>query len=149
MTYHERWYPGQPTTSIYRAEQRVLRNHPRDGIEFAYRFEDAHYALPLDEFDNPQGSYMQVEIQAFHVYKRTPKGFWISPTLLLPNHLQTKGRFVLLEANKHYACLTVEEAKESFIARKKRQQQIHLSRARSAEAAICALQGFTIGSIAS
>lgn len=64
----------------------------------------------------------RLEMRWYKVEKRTPKGAWLS------------DRFVLLTANKRYACNTEEEAIESFIARRKRQIQILEGQLRKAKA---------------
>lgn len=64
-----------------------------------------------------------VEALWFPVRKRTPKGAWIY------------DRFVLLTARKKYACETLEEAVESFLARKTRQASIYQHRLNDAKRA--------------
>lgn len=76
--------------------------------EDAYRYEEVHYAPPIDEFGSPVGQgRLAIRLMTFGISKRTKKGVRLSD-----------GRFVNLEANKRYACLTKEEALESFIRRK-------------------------------
>ena len=96
-----------------------------------YRFEDKRYAGPLDEFDNPTPSVMEVHLRKYPVLKLTPKGAWLATC---PPFLGTK-RFVLREATKRFACPTIEEALESFKARKSKQARIHRKIAADADAA--------------
>lgn len=93
-----------------------------------FRYEDIKYAPPLDEFENPIGEgRVAIRLYKFPVLKETPQGVWIDTGL--------EKKWINLSARKKYACLTEEEAKESFIARKKRQIRIlesQLNRAHSA-----------------
>jgi hypothetical protein len=99
-----------------------------------YRYEDVRYASSLDEFDNPIGEgRLEVKLREFAVFKHTPKGVWIG--------WSGPEKFVLRESRKRYACPTIEEAKESFIARKKRQAGIYRARLRDAEKALAIIQG--------
>ena len=85
--------------------------------EYAYRIESKFYAPSLDEFDNPVGRSTQVlEVHKFKITKVTAAGIWID--------YWTGPKFVLLTANKKFACLSLEEAKKSFRARKNRQIRI-------------------------
>lgn len=94
--------------------------------EIYYRFEERHYAPPVDEFDNPIGEgRCAVVLLKYPVKKHTPKGV----------RLKT-GRFVLNTARKRFACATVEEAVTSFIARKRKQIQILMHQARRAQVAL-------------
>lgn len=82
-----------------------------------YRYEERRYAPSLDERDNPIPGSGRTEIilMEFKVIRSTPKGVWIG---------DWGDRFVLLSARKRYACPTIEEALESFLARKRRQARI-------------------------
>lgn len=57
-----------------------------------------------------------VTMLEFDVVKETPRGVWLE--------MYGTKRFCLKNARKRYACPTQVEAKESFIARKKRQIKI-------------------------
>jgi hypothetical protein len=81
-----------------------------------YRFEDYGVSHGTEEFGF--FSTRTLALREFAVVKETPKGAWIAGPFGL-----TK-RFVRLDARKRYACPTVEEARESFMARKKRQIKI-------------------------
>lgn len=101
---------------------------PEDG-EALYRFEEAIYSPGVDDFDDPLPGYtMEVHLHKFPIERRTPKGVWI------------RGwggmRFVLLSARKRYACPTIEEALESFQARKNRQIKILKGQLQRAELAL-------------
>lgn len=60
-----------------------------------------------------------VFLEIYYIYKRTAKGVWIADW--------GKNRFVLSDATKRFAYPTREEARVSFIKRKKRQLAILLS----------------------
>ncbi len=87
-------------------------------IEYWYRFEDFGTAPPLDEFERPidEGGII-IHLRKLRVTKHTPKG-----VRLYLWHDESK--FVLAGARKRFACPTIEEAKESFLARKKKQLSI-------------------------
>lgn len=94
-----------------------------------YRYEDRRYAAPLDEWERPCGSSrLVVELRQMDVTKVTPKGVWLGG-------FYTR-RFVLLEANKRYACPTKAEAMTSFLARKTKQASILRNQLRNVELAI-------------
>lgn len=98
--------------------------------EFWYRLVDFLTAPPLNEFDQPDGpSTLHVELRRFRVLKRTPKGVWLEGW-------PSSRRFVLNEATKRFACPTIAEALESFIARKKRQIKIYRRRMEDAQDAL-------------
>lgn len=94
-----------------------------------YRYEDVQWAPPFDENENAMGSgSLSVELRSFTVAKTTSKGVWL-------HQYGGSDRFVRREARKRFACPTQQEALESFIARKERQQSIltaQLNRATSA-----------------
>ena len=75
-------------------------------MDVLYRYEEVLH----------KGGYVQVALQTFPITKKIPKGFWID-NFGVP-------RFVLSGAHKHFACLTKDEALESFMARKVRQIKI-------------------------
>jgi hypothetical protein len=64
----------------------------------------------------------------FKVLSKTEHGVWID--------VYGNKRFVNLDARKRYACPTVQEALESFQARKKRQIRILTRQLKQAEAAL-------------
>lgn len=95
-----------------------------------YRIEDYLESAGVDEFDNPLGPpRVRVAIREFEVDRRTPKGVWISRGFM-------GRRFVLKSARKRYACPTLAEALESFIARKRKQISIYSKRIANAELAL-------------
>lgn len=82
-----------------------------------YRFENHLESAGVDEWDNPLGPpQVRVNIRKFVVEKETPKGVWLQAAFF--------RRFVLRGARKRYACPTLEEALESFKARKQAQLRI-------------------------
>jgi len=94
-----------------------------------YRYYDVQYSAGCDEYDNDLGpGRVGINLIEFEVIRETRCGFWIAtkycfnaPGEKIPRNCQ---KFVNMNANKKYACKTKEEAKESFIARKRRQIQI-------------------------
>lgn len=101
-----------------------------------YRYEDHHTAPPLDEFDNPVGrGGVVIEQLRYEVIKYTPKGVWIRQVASYGWFADNK-RFVLRSARKRFACPTVEEARVSFLARKKKQLSILSARAQDVRDAV-------------
>ena len=96
---------------------------------YLYRYEDIKYSLGVDEYDEPiPGCTIRVNKHQYAITKRTPKGAWIKYGF--------DKKFVLLTARKKYACLTSEEALESFKARKQRQIAILDNNIRNAKRAL-------------
>lgn len=103
--------------------------------EFFYRYYEIVYSAGCDEYGDPlpgQGR-LSVELMKIPVIKTTPCGAWIGWT-------EGEKKFVNLKWNKRYALPTIEEARASFIARKKREAQIMAARMRTAEQAITVAQ---------
>ena len=73
-------------------------------------------------------TYVKVYLGKYFIIKKTAKGIWI-------NYLGTK-KFILLSARKKFACLTSEEAIESYIARKERQIRILSNQLNNAKSAL-------------
>lgn len=69
-----------------------------------------------------------IRVEAFDVIKHTPKGAWLD--------VHGEKRFVKTDARKRFACPTIDEAKQSFIARKKRQISILSSQLTTAKRAL-------------
>lgn len=69
-----------------------------------YRYEESHHG--------ERG----IVVREYEVLRETPKGVWLD--------VDDGERFVLLGARKRYACPTMREAQDSFIARKRRQIRI-------------------------
>ncbi len=104
-----------------------------------YRYEDIRYAPPLDEFDAPVGDgSVGLMLTKYRVTKTTPKGVWLE-------HygwpFEPHPFFVLQDARKRFACPTIAEARESFIARKNRQIRILTAQLRNAKDALTKMQG--------
>lgn len=76
----------------------------------AYRYETHLYSSGYDVI-------IRNELRKFDVIKRTQHGIWIQD-------LSGNKRFVKLDARKKFACLTISNAKESFIKRKELQIRI-------------------------
>jgi hypothetical protein len=98
-------------------------------VEHFFRYDDTQFAPPLDEFENPVGpGRVVVQLTEFPVIRRTKCGAWV-------DNFGTP-RFVLLSARKQFACPTKEDAKVSFLARKKAQARIYAARLRATNEAI-------------
>lgn len=102
--------------------------------EFFYRY----YEMRFSSFDSdgdviPGSGRLEVHLMKIPVIKTTPCGAWIGWT-------EGEKKFVNLNWNKRYALPTIEEARASFIARKKREAQIMAARMRTAEQAIAVAQ---------
>jgi hypothetical protein len=82
-----------------------------------YRYEDKRYSCGNEE----SGFYTKIQVQLlkFNVIRETPKGVRIEQY-----SGDYRGRVVLHNSRRKYANPTIEEAKESFIARKERQIKI-------------------------
>ncbi len=77
-----------------------------------YRYTDSRVCGVGYDGDVEWGnSQCKIYLQELEVLKETPKGAWLN------NH--GTRRFVLRTAHKRFACPTKEEAKESFLARKR------------------------------
>lgn len=88
-----------------------------------YRFTDFQTAPSVDEWDNIVGKGgVNIRLHEYKVAKITPKGVQLDLGW-------GDKRFVLRDARKRFACPTLEEAKVSFLARKKRQLGIYEARA--------------------
>lgn len=83
-----------------------------------YRFHEARFSE----------SRLMLLKSEFPIIKWTNCGAWID--------VYGRRRFVNLQSKKKYACFTVEEALESFHARKKRQIRILKAQLAQAEAAL-------------
>jgi Zn-finger nucleic acid-binding protein len=92
-----------------------------------YRFDDVMYApMPSGEYGEWVGpSTLKVELHKYQVVKITPCGVWLDV-----------GKFVKTAARKRFACPTEAEARESFLARKKRQLSILSAQVSRVERAI-------------
>ena len=96
--------------------------------EMWYRFEDQRYSS-VDEWGEHSETHLAVELRKFWVHHHTPKGVWLGL------FRGSRDRFVLKSATRKFACPTIALAKESFIARKRKQGAIY--RARAAQRRAC------------
>ena len=96
-------------------------------MEKFYRYEDTLYSYGDDEY----GFYsrLKVELREYPVIKHTLKGVWLDLGFGMK-------RFVLIKARKRWALPTIEEAKISFLARKKAQLRILMGQIEHCEEAI-------------
>jgi hypothetical protein len=104
-----------------------VKGEPDRPYEVWYRFEEYVSASYDSENDTVGFSTVHIQLFSYPVTKYTPKG-----AILAVGY----PRFVRRDARKRFACPTIEEAKESFLARKRRQAGIHEARARIARKAI-------------
>lgn len=74
--------------------------------EFLYRYEES---------SNEDGVY--IHLRKFIIEKYTPAGCWIRFGYM-------RNKFQLFGTRKKFACKTIKEAEESFIARKRKQIMI-------------------------
>lgn len=101
-------------------------------IDFWYRFEDYRVSGGINDFGEPEGpGHTEIRMREFQVTKHTPKGVWLHGA-----GWDGGKKFVLRDARKRYACPTVDEAMESFLARKKRQLSILTAQASGVREAI-------------
>ena len=102
--------------------------------KYWYRYDDIQYAPPLNEWDEPEGEgEVKVWLTKYKVISLTPKGAWLM--------VDGRQRWTKRDAIKRFACPTIEEAKESFIARKTKQIAIYHARIKRASKAIRLVQG--------
>jgi len=87
-----------------------------DEPEIWYRLDDRAFSQSSGWDDD---TYYTV----YDVIKHTPRGVWLKRGSF------GGKRFVLKDAYRKFACPTLAEALESFIARKEKQADIHRSRA--------------------
>lgn len=71
---------------------------------------------------------MSVSLEKYRILSYTKCGVWISYAF--------RKKFVNLERVKKFACKTVEDAIDSYIARKKAQVRIYSARLKDAESAL-------------
>lgn len=105
---------------------------PRDVF---YRYYEVRYSPGVDEWGDPLPGVGRVEVhlEEIPVIKRTPCGAWIG-------YSPEDKRFVNLSWNKRYALPTIDEAKASYRARKRRQIGLLQAQARAAERALQAAE---------
>lgn len=96
--------------------------------EVWYRFEDHTYSVVVDAEREELRTSAEITLIRFPVLRKTPMGVWLNI-----GFIDEHKRFVLTKARKRFACPTIEEAKESFIARKQFQVRIYQSRAAKAQ----------------
>lgn len=109
--------------------------------EYLYRIDGIQYAAPLDEFENScRKGRIELFERKFEIAKRTPCGAWI-----FIHGWNDEKKFVNLKATKKYACETIEDAKQSFIARKKRQIRILTARLNDANYFLTIAQNKFVG----
>lgn len=99
-----------------------MAKYQNPNAEVLYRYDTVAWAAPLDDNDYPIGpSKVTIVLNTFPILSRTTCGVWID--YQAPRSSSTK-KFVNLNARKQFANKSPAEAKQSFIARKKRQLRI-------------------------
>ena len=105
-----------------------------------YRYVDVAYSPGADQYGDPihreAGSHIGLRLHKYEVISYTPKGVWLRDETNINGGPRSGQRFICMNWNKQFACPTEEEARESFIARKRRQIRIYESRARDAREAL-------------
>lgn len=109
---------------LYRAEAKV-RSRVACFDEWTGKF--THF---VDAY-NPT---VDIHYLEYPIIRRTPKGAWISVWA------ECRTRFVLLEANKRFACPAKEEALESLRARSARRAKILKAQLRDVEIALAHIE---------
>lgn len=113
-------------------------DHAKVG-ETWYRYVDVFYAPPVDEFGRHMGDgAVGIHMQKFIVDKVTPKGVQLIPDFLQHRDADDEvrkesRRFVRTDATKMYANPTPYSARESYLARKKKQKRIFEARLRKVQ----------------
>lgn len=100
-----------------------------------FRLEDRSYSI-ADEYGEHYATSYDVAVLTFVVVKRTPKGVQLRQywgTQPEPSQIKGPCRFVLDAANKRFACPSLPEAIESYLARKDKQIRIYSNRIKVAE----------------
>lgn len=121
--------PIEANRILYKLEDQI-RLRTEKG-ECWFRVEATQYAPPLDEYgDVVRGGEGTIELRVdtFKVLKNTPTGVQLE---VYSDQYGWRKRFVSRKTNKRFACPTLPEALESFIARKKKQISIYNARIRS------------------
>lgn len=99
-----------------------------------WRIKEQYYSVCINADGDTFGkSPLYVEARWYPVTRRTPKGAWIG------------GKFVKLNARKKYACETLEDAIESFIARKEKQVKILTAQLETAKLALSKVKAYSLG----
>jgi hypothetical protein len=102
--------------------------------EYLYRYQES--------FDE-EG--VETKLIKYLITKRTPQGAWIDLYSYDKNGLylydeKENKKFILLTARKRFACPTIEEAEESFFARKNCQLKILKAQINNVQCAITSLK---------
>lgn len=105
-----------------------------------YRYIDIQHAPPLDDGYLSITGDVKVYLQKYKVVKETPKGVWLQYLSIFVTQGDSDRRFVLIGTRKQFACPTIEQALESFVARKKAQIRIYTARIKRAERALLELE---------
>ena len=103
-----------------------------------FRYEESRISLGCDEWGEPIPGYggVRLYLREFEVIKVTPTGVRLNDYSNNP-----QGRLVSRNWSKQWACPTVEEARQSFIARKRRQLRILESKMQQAKDALAQARG--------
>lgn len=93
--------------------------------ELLYRYQDVAYSAPFDEAGTLPGT-VKVELHTYKVLRHTERGCWIALMFDATEGITFTGaeRFMLRTARRRFACPTPDEARKSFIARKRRQASL-------------------------
>lgn len=110
-------------------------NEKHNTPECWYRYYEVHYSGGCDEWGDviPGTGRIAVELMEIPVIKKTPCGAWVGWD-------EHDKKFVNLNWNKRYALPTLEEAKASYRARKRREISLMEARANGARLALAAAE---------
>jgi len=96
--------------------------------EVWYRYEDHLVSCGVDEWCEADRTTVRLYCYEYPVIKHTWKGVWLD--------IHGRKRFCLNKSKKRFACPSKEEAKESFIARKRAQIGILNQQVKNAQKAL-------------
>lgn len=127
MPYGPTWDPNRVREVKEAAEARWRGADVSQG--FLYRFEETSYSVVIDADREEYGSRTDIELYAYPIVRRTPQGH----TILTGGSITgNPTRWVSDHTVKQFACPTIDKAKASYIARKKKQARIYEARAKKA-----------------
>mgnify|MGYP006961681578 CR=1 FL=1 len=106
---------------------------PPAGMKTAWRITERVYSVIIDAEREEYGSRVDIEAVYYEILKETPCGIWIQCPVTDEFGLTGSGKkFINLKLRKKYACLTIPDALDSFLARKRRQRSIYQARVNTA-----------------
>lgn len=112
---------------------------PKDEVWYRYNHHTTSNAtFNLDgDCESLDSLFVHVELDEYKVLRHTPTGVWIRTK----RYERNSEKFICRAWRKRWACPTIEEARISFIARKKIQLSIYQHRIEALHAAIAIAEG--------